>query len=86
MPYFLLERVDDGVGVGDHRRRIERDGAFFLGAVDQPLGAVGAGIGGDVGDGLRAGGRSDAQQADDHKRSQHRFRPRYLYLSLKGGG
>ena len=48
---FLLEGGDHRVHVGRHGGTVDADGAFLLGAFDQHLGAVGALIGGDLGQG-----------------------------------
>ena len=50
---FLLEGVDDGRRVVRHQRSVVADRAFLLGALDQPRRAVGALIGGDLGERAR---------------------------------
>src|ERR1700689_4170663 len=69
---FFLEGDSDGVRVVGDRRRIERDDALFLGAVDQALGAVGAGVVRDIDDGFgRSRVRKD-QTNDDREQAKHR--------------
>ena len=82
---FLLEASADHLHVVDRDRRIDIDDAFLLGASDQPRGAVGTAIGGELGQRrrrLREGGRREQageckrnraamKQADRHQQSPH---------------
>ena len=84
MPYFFLKACDHRVHVGRHGGTVDADDAFLLGAFDQARGAVGALIGGDLGQvGLRVG-RCGGKQRGDQAGGQgfHRHRPGYHQRSF----
>src|ERR1700728_855405 len=69
---FFLESCRDGVRVVGDGRGIERDDAFFLGAVDQALIAVGAGVACNIGDGFGRSRVRNDQTNDDREQAKHR--------------
>ena len=69
---FFLERCRNGVRIVGDGRGIERDDAFFLGAIDQALGTVGTGEAGDIGDGFGSSRVRNDQTNDDREQAKHR--------------